>query len=103
MSKRGDAQSIFERMRNAATLTAPTTIGVLPQDLYPDKPHAMMALSKQDTELSILHDFMAMNLEALDQQELQQWEAEKEGLEQKYFFSANTDNKWSEFTRQMAG
>ena len=98
MSKRGDAQSIFERMRNAATLTAPTTIGVLPQDLYPDKPHAMMALSKQDTELSILHDFMAMNLEALNQQELQQWEAEKEGLEQKYFFSASTDNKWSEFT-----
>ena len=74
MSKRGDAQSIFERMRNAATLTAPTTIGVLPQDLYPDKPHAMMALSNQDTELSILHDFMAMNLDALDQQELQQWD-----------------------------
>ena len=64
MSKRGDVQPIFEQMRNAATLTAPTAIDVLPQDQYPDKPHTMMALCKQDTELSILHDFMAINGES---------------------------------------
>ena len=98
MSKREEAQSIFERMRNAATLTTPNDIGVLPQDQYPNKPHIMMAFSRQDTELQTLYDFMAINVDDLKSHEAQEWEAEKEILEQKYFFSANIDNKWSEFT-----
>ena len=52
-----------------------------------------MAFSKQDTELQTLHDFMAINVDDLNPQEAQEWEAEKKVLEQKYFFSANTDNK----------
>ena len=75
-------QSIFKRLHDSATLTAPTSIGVLPQDQYPNKPQPILAFSNRDTELQTPHDLIGINVDDLDSDQAQQWEAEKEMLEQ---------------------
>ena len=95
------AKALLSRIRNSAALTAPNTPGILPEDEYPTKPHPALAHDRYTTDLDNLHEFLATEehqVSKLDPKELKAWEEETMLLEQRYFFTASTDNKWSEYT-----
>ena len=77
MPKHGMAQPILKRLHDSATLTALISIGILPQDQYPSKPHPMLAFSTRDTELQTLHGFIGIDVGDLGSDQAQRWEAEK--------------------------
>ena len=78
-----------------------TTPGILPEDEYPTKPHPSLAHSNYSTDLDDLHEFLSTEeaqLAKLNQRDLESWDEEGMLLEQRYFFTATTDNKWSKYT-----
>ena len=95
------AKDLLSRIQQSAALTAPCTPGILPEDEYPTKPHSSLAHSTYSTDLDNLHEFLnteEAQINKLDPRELKAWEEESLQLQQRYFFTATTDNKWSAYT-----
>ena len=66
---------------------------------YPRRPHRTLVGAKTTTDLDVLHQMMELNIEELNGSEstIEDIITAKSQLEDKYLFTASTENKWSIF------
>ena len=66
---------------------------------YPRRPHRTLVGAKTTTDLDVLHQMMEINIEELtgSQSTIDDIITARSQLEDKYLFTASTENKWSQF------
>ncbi len=66
---------------------------------YPRRPHRTLVGAKTTTDLDVLHQMMELDIEGLNgsQSTIDDITTARSQLEDKYLFTASTENKWSKF------